>query len=326
MTTILDVPSSYPANPFTAPIQALLTSTDLPSAPGPSTGPSSGPGSTVDETAASLVATVATSSDPAHALWELWDAFFTAVATSAITHSHTPHIALLDAIRAQPPTRPNNVLAGSDAERQLRSYTQADGKLYWPALPRFGAQWRDVHDILEAWRDWDGVRASGVGGGSAASTPTTSGDKYYLRFCIFSAALLEATKVTGEAHPVWVFYACRNVLEREGPEPRQPKAHRMSPEQVWTLDVRVAATWMRGGGQALWRVGPEELRRHWAAALDEKTELWPRNGGLTRERWELWGKRLRALSTEDGNLDDETRAVVIEAAEVVERILKESST
>lgn len=98
----------------------------------------------------------------------------------------------------------------------------------------------------------------------------------------------------------------------------------MPPEQLWALDVRVAATWMRDGGRALWEADYEELRRHWAAALNDKTELWPREYGLTRERWVLWGERLRALSIE-GSLDEETQAVVTEAADVVSAILEEDS-
>lgn len=111
-------------------------------------------------------------------LWELWNAFFTAVVTSST--SRALHLALLDALHVQAPTQPKNIPAGSDGERQLRSFTQADRKLHWPALPRFSAQWRDVHDILEAWRDWDGAYASGAGDNSAASTLSSSGDKYYL--------------------------------------------------------------------------------------------------------------------------------------------------
>lgn len=78
------------------------------------------------------------------------------------------------------------------------------------------------------------------------------------------------------------------------------------------------------GGPALWEADYEGLRQHWAAALDEKTELWPREEGLTRERWLFWGNRLRALSTE-GTLDKETVAVVIEAAEVVSLLVGDSN-
>lgn len=302
MTTLLDIPGSNPPNPFSAPIQALLTPSNHSPAPTP------------DQTAAYLVNTVTTSSDPAHALWELWDAFFTAVATSST--SHDPHLALLDALHAHPPTQ-LTVRVGSN----VRSYTEADGKLHWQTLPRFSAQWRDVHDILEAWRAWDGVRDSGA---DNSSTLSIRGDEYFLRFCAFSAALLKVTKGKGQLHPIWVFYTCRDVLECEGPRSCLPRAHRMPPEQLWALDVRVAATWMRDGGRALWEADYEELRRHWAAALNDKTELWPREYGLTRERWVLWGERLRALSIE-GSLDEETQAVVTEAADVVSAILEEDS-
>ncbi|KAF7157476.1 hypothetical protein CNMCM5623_001737 [Aspergillus felis] len=304
MTTILDIPGTKPPNPFTTAIQALLLSTN----------PSSTPGETADH----ITTAVTTSPDPAHALWQLWDAFFTAVATST---THNPHLALLDALRAHPPTQPTNVRAGSDAQRNLRSYTSPDGKLNWESLPRFSAQWRDVHDILEAWRDWDGVRDSTS---PATTTTVISGAEYFLHFCTFSAALLKATNGKGGVHPVWVFYACHDVLEcerldRDG----QPKPHRMPPEEVWTLDVRVAATWVRDGARALWEVDGEDLRRHWRAALDEKTELWPREDGLTRERWQLWERRLRELSAERALLHGETRAVVAEAADVVSGLLKE---
>ncbi|KAJ5823434.1 hypothetical protein N7447_005774 [Penicillium robsamsonii] len=304
MTTVLNVPCTNRPNPFSKPIQTLLTPSNLSSAPTP------------DETAAQLVNSVTTSSDPTNALWELWDAFFTAVVTSRT--SHDSHLALLGALHAQPPTQ----LKGR-ARSSLGSYIETDGKLHWQTLPRFSAQWQDVHDILEAWRDWDGVR-SGAGDNSTISALSNSGDEYFLRFCVFSAALLKATKGKGEVHPIWVFYACRDLLEHEGPQPRPPKAHRMSSKQLWALDVRIAAIWMRDGGWALWDTDYDELRRHWAAALDDQTELWPREDGLTRERWRLWGERLQALSTE-GILDKETRVVVTEAAEVVGGILEGST-
>ncbi|KAJ5374778.1 hypothetical protein N7517_006784 [Penicillium concentricum] len=304
MTTILDVPGTNRPNPFSKPIQAFLTTSNLSSVPTPA------------ETAAQLVNSVTTSSDPAHALWELWDAFFTAVVASPTSHDSL--LAIIDTLHAQPPAQLN-----LRARSSLGSYTGADGKLHWQTLPLFGAQWHDVHDILEAWRDWDGVR-SGAGDNSTVSASSNSGDEYFLRFCVFSAALLKATKGKGEVHPIWVFYACRDVLECEGPQPRQPKAHRVSSEQVWALDVRVAAVWMRDGGRSLWETDYDELRWHWAAALDYQTELWPREDGLTRERWRLWEERLRALSTE-GILDEETRVVVTEAAEVVSGILEDST-
>ncbi|KAJ9485772.1 hypothetical protein VN97_g7583 [Penicillium thymicola] len=143
MTTILDAQGSNLPNPFSGLIQSLLTPRNHSPTPTPA------------ETAADLVNSVTTSSDPAHALWEPWDAFFTAVATSST--SHDPHLALLDALRAYLPTQ-LNVRARCNASSSI----EADGQLHWQKLPQFSAQWRDVHDILEAWRDWDGVRDSGA--------------------------------------------------------------------------------------------------------------------------------------------------------------------
>lgn len=61
-----------------------------------------------------------------------------------------------------------------------------------------------MYDILEAWRDWDGVRDSGAEN-DTISTLSSSGGEYFLRFCIFSAALLKVTKGKGKVHPTWVF-------------------------------------------------------------------------------------------------------------------------
>jgi hypothetical protein len=94
----------HPANPFTEPIQALLI----------------------------------TYPDPVYTLWALMGAFFAAVVTSST--SHDPHLALLDALRVQSITHPDNVSSTYDAERGLRTYIQADGNLHWQALPRFGLQ------------------------------------------------------------------------------------------------------------------------------------------------------------------------------------------
>ncbi|KAK3316606.1 hypothetical protein B0H66DRAFT_561720 [Apodospora peruviana] len=318
MSTIFDVPGTNPPNPFSAPIQSILGTTGLPSEDDLSA-------QQLGKAAADLVTTVTASPDPANALWQLWDAFFIAVATSA---SYRSHLALLDALRAQPPTQPTNVTPGSDAERQLRSYTSDDGGklLDWSALPRFSAQWRDFHDILEAYRDWDGVRGGASSSESSSPKLSSRPDEYFSRFCAFSAALVKATNGKGGVHPINVFYACRNVLERGTHQTHeQPRPHRMKPEEVWPLDIRVAATWVRDGGRALWETDKEELRRHWAVPLDSKTELWPKGDGLTQERWRLWADRLRSLGAEDGTLDEETRAVVTEAAAVVEGLLGENS-
>lgn len=178
-----------------------------------------------------------------------------------------------------------------------------------------------MHDILEAWRDWDGVR-------KGDEESNHSPDQYFLRFIRFSAILLREAHERRETYltcPIWVFYACKNVLEKRDDSlsrsGKPTKAHRMSSGQLRELDIRVTATWVREGARALWETDGEELRKHWTAALDEETESWPRRDGLTRERWELWGKRLHGMSEEDG-LGEETSSVAREAAEVVEGLLR----
>ena len=89
------------------------------------------------------------------------------------------------------------------------------------------------------------------------------------------------------------------------------------------MDVRVAATWMRDGGRALFEASAEDLRRHSAAALDDETDYWPRTDGPVRDRWRLWAERLHALSMKT-RFEEETRKAVKEAAEVVEDILGET--
>lgn len=173
MTTILDIPGNNPPNPFSRPLQVLLTTNDLSSAPSPA------PALAVDKTVEYIVTSITASSDPAHALWELWDAFLTVVVTST---PHEPHLYFLSALRAQPPMQLTKVRAGSTKELPLRDFIKADGKLHWQVLPYFAAQWHDVHDILEAGRDWDGVREPNAQNNLTFSGLSNSPGEYFLRF------------------------------------------------------------------------------------------------------------------------------------------------
>ena len=83
---------------------------------------------------------------------------------------------------------------------------------------------------------------------------------------------------------------------------------------------------MRNGGQALRDMDHGELRQKWGAALDDNTDLWPREDGLTRDRWQLWRDRMQALSTEGLYFEDKTRVVLKEAEEVFTALLDEAST
>ncbi|EAQ92021.1 predicted protein [Chaetomium globosum CBS 148.51] len=193
MTTIFDVPGTNSPRPFSPLIQQAFH-VETPEA------------ATFNELAAQIVKQVTTSPDPANAFWSLWDAFFVAITTSP-PHPPTTHgepfaspLALLDALRAHPPTTPTNVAAGSDAELKLRTtyLDKTSHTIPWSNLPGFSAQWRDVHDILEAWRDWDGIRrSSGTTTNTATPNDVHHDDErhdpaqYFLRFVSFSVALLQ---------------------------------------------------------------------------------------------------------------------------------------
>jgi hypothetical protein len=305
MTTILNTPGTYPPNTFLPQISATVTSRNY--------------SFLAEETAKHLVEAVTTSSDPTSALWELWTAFFEAVISSS---SPDAHFALLDSIRAQPPTLPNNLSKTTrDVKEALRSHTEADGKLHWSELPRFGREWRHTYELLHQWRDWTSIQDAGFQSGTPNFRSSSTGGQLWLRFVNFSTRLLKRSKEHHAHETIWVFYTCKNMLEHEKPPSREQNRNRMSAEQVWALDVRVAAIWVRDGAQALWNTDYEELRKNWEAALDESTDLWPREDGLNRERWKLWGKRLLALSTDEASLDEETRGLVKEAYEMVEELL-----
>ncbi|KAK4444713.1 hypothetical protein QBC34DRAFT_359484 [Podospora aff. communis PSN243] len=299
MTTIFEPAGSSPPNPFSAILAPFHTSATNPN---PDLSPS-----TLTPLAANLTNAVTTSRNPASALWQLWDAIFIPCAKSPA--SHTPTLALLRAIRAQPPSLPDpqRTEAGTDAANELSSHTDAEGKLVWAKLPRFGWSWRDFHDILEANREW---KHRGEG-------------RYFTNFVEFSARFLQEVGAKGEIGPIFVFYACAGTLEQGNPpKPKEGKGNerKFSEWEVWEMDVKAVGLWVKYGGEVLWGVDREELRRGSEAVLEAERELWPRRDGLVRERWVLWAERLRGLGREEG-LGEETRGVVNEAAEVVEGLL-----
>ncbi|CAN9270682.1 unnamed protein product [Alternaria alternata] len=305
MTTILNTPGTYEPNNFLPRISATFASSNY--------------SSLVGETAEYLIETVSTSSDRNSALWELWTAFFEALISSS---SPKLSIALFNAIRSHPPTLPTNKSKTRiNVGKSNRGYTEPDGKLHWSKLPHYGSCWYDTYATLHQWRDWTTIRDEDVQGGSSNLKPNINRDQLWLRFVNFSATLLKRSKERPAHETIWVFYTCKDVLEHEKPLPRQPDKHRMSAEQLWALDVRVVAIWVRDGGRALWNTDYGELREEWEAALDEPTDLWPREDGLNRERWQLWEERLLALSTDEASLDEETRGLVKEAYDVVEDLL-----
>ncbi|KAK0614658.1 hypothetical protein B0T14DRAFT_570570 [Immersiella caudata] len=308
MSSIFDPPGTNPPNPFSPVIEDYLSS---------STASSSA------QAASLAVEKVSSSSNPSNALYLFWDAFFNTVVIQAST-SFDSHLTLLSSIRAHPPTAPTSLAPGSDIEKGLLTsgHLQLDRLFHWSKLPLFAAQWGDTHGILEAWRDWDGIRQPS-GTSALSATPA----EYFLRFVTFSAILLSqhTTWSKSVVHPINVFYAARNVLERQGIHAREDEPlhttggeHKLDAQQVWELDVRVTAIWLKWGGRALWEMDPVYLREHFARTLDWKADLWNQGKGLTRERWELWAARLRNL---EGETEGETREVAREARVVVEGLL-----
>ncbi|KAI4912259.1 uncharacterized protein J4E92_010110 [Alternaria infectoria] len=299
MTSILDIPGSTPPNRFNTLVQEALTARDYPLLFGHS----------VEK----IIDAIAASYDADQAVWELWDAIFNNVVFCPPPYNS--HLTLLDAIRAQPPTKPKVLRLCRD--------TEEDGQIHWSKLPGFEWYWRDAHDILQGWRNWDGVRDPDPEKGISESQLSVPGDQLYLRMCIFSVELMKHDEQAGVGDPMMVFWACRDGIEREheAPPMLEIKENGISLEQVRALDIRIAAMWLRDGGWALWNADHAKLREHWGPAMDDPTELWPREDGLTPERWGLWEKRLWDLSTDEESLDEDTRAMVKEAYEVVEAIL-----
>lgn len=227
----------------------------------------------------------------------------------------------LEAIQAQPATTRTIVGAGSDGSREKISGIKRDEKLNWQRLPNFHEQWRDVHDVLESWRHWDGIRDSDSGDlGSLQNSPRDC----YFHFCMFSSVILKAGIIKDATLFIWVFYACRDTLEQQGPRPRQHGSHQISCKQLWDLDVKVTGIWVKNGATSLWEVDDDVLRPEWADTLDEPTALWPRTDGLTLERWQLWRDRLQTLCSDAENLSDETRGVTKEAFRVIKKLLEEN--
>ena len=145
----------------------------------------------------------------------------------------------------------------------------------------------------------------------------------YFHFCMFSSVILETGIIKDATLFIWVFYACRDILEQQAPRPRQHRPHQKSCKQLWDLDVKVTGIWVKNVATSLWEVDDDVLRPEWADTLDEPTALWPRTDGLTLERWQLWRDRLQALSSDAKNLSEETRKVAKEAFRVIKKLLEE---
>ncbi|KAL4904018.1 hypothetical protein BDW74DRAFT_179108 [Aspergillus multicolor] len=288
MATILDTHLES-SNPFTAVIQAYLTTTNA--------------SQSAEETATHIVA------------------------------AHTnPRGPVLRCLTPSAPKNPrSHPVSGNGASDGTPRYRGRRRDPPLDRLPRFGLEWYETRNTLWGLRDSDGVYDREIGGMRKLEiSPAES----YLYFTIFSAALLKATKADRTrqrkivSQAINVFYYGRDILEtvRVPPDPLEDddSPYSIPQQQVWYLDVRVTAIWIRDGARALWDVNLKLLWFYYTNALESKTDLWPREDGLERERWELWGRRLRGLQgSDDKALDEDTKAVVAEAADVLEALLQE---
>ncbi|KFA51444.1 hypothetical protein S40293_10685 [Stachybotrys chartarum IBT 40293] len=304
MSSLFQASGRSRANPFDSQIQALIDSNDLPSA--------------IEQTVHSIVTTVTDSARPTGAMQDFMDAFIVPVVTSPA--SHGPMLALLEALSSQAPTTPGKNILEPSHRKALRIYTRDDGQFHWSTLPGFDWFLGDIQRLLHIHRD--------DAPGSGTGNKSIRGDMYYLNFNIFCTTLLRVNQGVGYGmDPIYVLYMCKEGLERDNPrvldvyvQPRLPM------QTLRALDVRVAALWVREGASVLWNMDPEILRKNHAAALDEKTYWWPKDDGLTRQRWQLWMERLQFFSKDEYQMDEDTRSAALEAAGVIQKILAENQS
>jgi hypothetical protein len=266
--------------------------------------------STSAETARHLTTKVLEQENLEHGLWELWEAFFSAVSRGRSQHESL--ISLLEAIRAVPTTEPSNT---SSSAGPLTSDTQptTDNPPSWETLPGFGWEWRDTHDALMAWRL-----------GDMGFDPHSDGDKYFI-FSAFSAALVASG--SDKVESVWGSFACREALEQSGPErwidkcqQHRTPARALPAEEGWALDVRVASVWMQVAGKSVLQEESPGSEDSWYRGVTSETDDWKGGEPFSRDRWKLWQQRFEDLSKEP-SFDLGTKTAAAAAADVVKGFL-----
>lgn len=83
----------------------------------------------------------------------------------------------------------------------------------------------------------------------------------------------------------------------------------------------MTSLWFQDGSDSLWGLHEADLRTEYAYAIDEPTELWPRQDGLTKVRWELWRARLNTLAQDTDTLWDETKAAAASAVTIIDSLI-----
>ncbi|KAF7187975.1 hypothetical protein HII31_10875 [Pseudocercospora fuligena] len=257
--------------------------------------------------------------DPAAVLGELWEAFFVAVALSG---DHRFHLGLLAWFRKQPSISSSNSWT-SESVKQLSEYAPYNGTLDWSLLPGIDKTWQRMEGALLSRRHSIGLPTGKVMVPFSVDAMIRGREERgvveYVCFVSFSAYWLHETSMNLKnlwprvCHPVNVLYACKAALERRPPD--DPTQYRL-----WSIDVVIAAEWIRGAGWVLWKAGDAGIRKDHAAALAADTPLWQGEAALTPARWALWVKQLKVA--EISMMCMMTRTHILQAYEEIERWLR----
>jgi Protein of unknown function (DUF3632) len=274
-------------------------------------------------TAASTLASSAVESqNVGDAVWYIWEAIFAAAATKP--EHYAPLIDMLQAMSAMPDVEPNATPSTDQQPTSTStstSNTQAPPESHWFSLLRFGALWRDKHDILESWRDGS---LNGEKERLANDSAALPAGVQYVNFNAFSAKLVALR--FEQVSKIWAFYACRDALERGGweeqGEPALFRAPLLSPAEVYAIDVSAAAQWVLCAGAVLVEVNNSDIEEHWARGLAQRTELWKGEPGYSRGRWGLWSQRFRWVEEQE-EWGEEVKVLAGKAAAEIDRLLKE---
>jgi Protein of unknown function (DUF3632) len=262
--------------------------------------------------ASALASSALESQNVGDAVWYIWEAIFAAAATKP--EHHALLIDMLQAMSAMPDVEPN-------ATSTSTSDTQAQPKSHWFSLLRFGALWRDKHDILESWRDGS---LNGEKERLANDSAALPAGVQYVNFNAFSAKLVALR--FEQVSRIWAFYACRDALERgvweEQGEPALFRAPLLSPAEGYAIDVSAAAQWVLCAGAVLVEVNNSDIEEHWARGLAQRTELWKGEPGYSRRRWGLWSQRFRWVEEQE-EWGEEVKVLAGKAAAEIDRLLKE---
>jgi Protein of unknown function (DUF3632) len=274
-------------------------------------------------TASSLTSSITHSKDVDIALCIVWGLIFDAAALT--TDHHQRLIDLLHTIRALPSTTLENSHSTTEDHATFESHVSSkdSSQLIWASLPNFASQWRDTHDILDAWR----------GGGLHGEKERLANDPaavplgvQFVNFSAFSARLLAA--YPDQMDIVWGYFACRDALEMKRQRwdttsgTGKTRRELLSPAEVFAVDVSAAAQWILHSGASLFVVDNSEIPDYWAKGLEKQTDYWKGAPGFSHGRWKLWHRKFIEMEEEE-DMGKDVKVLAKRAAAEIERFIKD---